>query len=111
MEGRNLLSSHIKPVQEEVIFSQYGNSVYCIRTPKWKLIETVKPKTLELYQLINDPAEQHNISATHPGQANNLLQALSNWRSSCFQLDEIKKHDVDYSKEALEKLRTLGYIE
>lgn len=41
------------------------------RTPKWKLIEALEPDfhfmpTIELYDLVNDPLEKHNVAEQHP---------------------------------------------
>jgi arylsulfatase A-like enzyme len=51
-----------------------------IRAGLWKLLEYFEDDRIELYNLRDDPGEQHNLAATHAPQANALRQKLHKWR-------------------------------
>ncbi len=57
-----------------------GNGKRAIRKGKWKLILTgtnTQPNPApQLYNLDNDPSEQHNIAAQHPGTVAKLLKLM-----------------------------------
>ena len=52
------------------------------RTPHWKLIEALEPDfhfkpTTELYDLIEDPSENHNVADAHPDLISTLRQRMA----------------------------------
>lgn len=57
--------------------------IWCIRTPKWKLIyNDFAPQAenyCELYDLEKDRGEKNSVFAHHPGIADNLKQKLHTW--------------------------------
>ena len=57
--------------------------MWCIRTPKWKLIyNDFKPQAesyYELFDLEKDCGEKNNVFEHNPGIAENLKQKLHNW--------------------------------
>ena len=56
--------------------------VSAIRSGNWKLLEFLEDHRLELYDLNSDLSQQHNLAATNPSKAAELLEKLKNWRSS-----------------------------
>ena len=56
--------------------------VSAIRSGNWKLLEFLEDHRLELYDLQTDLGQQHNLAATNPRKAAELLQKLENWRTS-----------------------------
>lgn len=65
--------------------------------------------TRELYNVKNDPAESHNLYVQAPREAQ-ILQAVLNRWSASFQASRFFRKE-DISREALEELRSLGYIQ
>jgi arylsulfatase A-like enzyme len=51
-----------------------------IRDGDWKLIEFYHRETVELYQLSEDPGEQHDLSTTHAEKTAELLSKLHGWQ-------------------------------
>lgn len=52
-----------------------------IRKHNYKLIQFLKDGKLELYDLKNDPKEEHNLASEKEKVANELLKELVEWRS------------------------------
>jgi arylsulfatase A-like enzyme len=78
-----------------------------VESDGWKLIESSEG-SLELYNLRADPGELQNQVASRPDLRDRLsakLQALP----LSVRLDESATNDI--SKEAMENLRALGYVE
>jgi len=72
-----------------------------VRTRRWKFVEAPRP---ELYDLEQDPAEQHNRLADRAGLAENLKRALP-------QPDSAPPgRAIQPTTEAAERLRALGYV-
>jgi len=64
MEGKNLLSQvQTSEDHEEAIFSQYGNCLYSIRTPRWKLMEKMGLPESKTEALLDQP--QDNLEGKH----------------------------------------------
>lgn len=51
-----------------------------IRDGDWKLIEFYEHEAVELYNLSEDPGEQHDLSRTHPEKARRLADSLHQWQ-------------------------------
>jgi arylsulfatase A-like enzyme len=62
--------------------NQGGTPGSSIRLGDWKLIEFFEGSRLELYNLRNDLAEQHNLVAEEPKVVQNLHKMLVEWRES-----------------------------
>lgn len=52
-----------------------------IRSGDWKLHDFYDKGSLELYNIKNDPYEQHNLKEQHPEKTEELLKKLNNWKS------------------------------
>ena len=51
-----------------------------IRDGDWKLVEHFEDDSIELYDLAHDPSEEHNLAASEPKRAAELLEKLRTWR-------------------------------
>lgn len=112
MEGRSVFDSPASERwQDQRIFAQYGERLYSVRTPRWKLIQRTSNQRVKLYDLHRDPGEQRNLSARYPEQSAALLAELEEWRVGRPQLDLGSRRDVELSEEMVEELRVLGYVE
>jgi arylsulfatase A-like enzyme len=80
-----------------------------VRTEEFKYIWKSNDQH-ELYDLINDPEELHNIVLSEKHIAAELAQVLDHWREY-IEDDEIELTEADYDETMLERLRELGYVE
>lgn len=111
VQGKALLNEHMNTnSKNEMVFAQNFNLQYSVRTHEWKLIESPGSSRLELYNLYKDPGELNEISKEHPELCKKLQNAIANWRANLLELSDIKKEEIHYSTEDMEKLRTLGYV-
>ncbi|WP_159949393.1 sulfatase [Polaribacter septentrionalilitoris] len=53
-----------------------------IRKGNYKLINWYKEERTELYDIVNDPSEQNDISKQKPQLTKKLLEELNNWKSN-----------------------------
>ena len=112
MEGRDLLHDPPPPAwPEQRIFAQYGSQLYCVRTPRWKLIYRPASEGAQLFDLRHDPLERRNLVHKNPKTAATLLAELEAWRRPRQRLDLAHRPQRELSADKLEELRALGYVE
>jgi len=112
VEGKNLFSGdNSSERQKDMIFAQFGTSLYAVRTQEWKFIETHQQNKIELYHLPTDPHEQKNVSDHYPKIRDKLANIISEWKESRLILGELKPRKINYNEETLNKLRSLGYLQ
>ncbi|TFH23703.1 MAG: DUF4976 domain-containing protein, partial [Bacteroidia bacterium] len=87
IEGTSLLPHlmHSEPIDRETLYWHYphyhlGMPGGVIREGEYKLIEYFEDGALELYNLVEDPGEAHNLASLFPEKASELLQKLQSWR-------------------------------
>ena len=105
-------------------FFEDGHHWLAVRDQEWKLLartpdldpavkklgaphwDLASPKTTyELYQLVDDPGEQHDVSDAHPKEVERLEQQLADWGDAVAQGPTRAELD-DATRETL---RNLGY--
>lgn len=105
------------PEQERIYFPGNRGKWRMVRSDRWKLIRIPHPdKDLyELYDLVEDPHEKHDLFRELPGQALQLSPLLDAWIAG----DPARNSDTSGEEEkalegldpaARDELRTLGYI-
>ncbi|TDI93223.1 MAG: DUF229 domain-containing protein [Caldithrix sp.] len=111
MEGTNLLAAG-NSKSEAAVFSQIGKSRYSIRTARWKLIETVNPLNLELYDVQKDTYEKEDIAVNEPRVLSQLYRRLREWQNKHRFAPMRKKvpKKVRLDRREIEQLKALGYI-
>ena len=112
MEGRDFLgdpSPVTWPAQR--VFAQYGSQLYCVRTPRWKLIWRPSSDRAQLFDLRHDPTERRNLVRKKPEESARLLAEIETWRRTRRRLDLVRRPAEDLSAEKAEELRALGYAE
>jgi len=77
--GRDVLYWHY-PLQKQHFLG--GRSSGAIRQGNWKLIEFFDDGKLELYNLVDDIGEKHNLAEKMPEKAAQLQKRLAQWRSN-----------------------------
>ncbi len=64
----------------------------CIIGNRYKMYSYNKGKTFEMYDLLNDIHEDHNIASQHPQLTNKMKTKLLEWKHSC----ELSRQGHDY---------------
>ncbi|MCP4663277.1 MAG: sulfatase-like hydrolase/transferase [bacterium] len=78
---------------------------------RWKLIRTREARSpAELYDLVNDQAEQTNVAGTHQEVARGLTRALRDWMESLPKAKDLKMLPLE-DEELKKQLEALGYID
>ena len=83
----------------------------------WKLIHNTKRPAgkaeFELYDHAKDPLDAHDVAAAHPEEVARLEKTLEAWRRmvTAARLKPDAETNKSLSKEELERLRSLGYIQ
>lgn len=110
-QGRDLLTTAetTNPPGTEPIISQYGRTLYSVRTATWKLIVS-EGEARELYHLEDDPHETTNLAAKEPGTVENLLLYLRKWRQQQAAAGAAQPGNVELSDEDKRHLEALGYL-
>jgi arylsulfatase A-like enzyme len=90
---------------------------YAIMDGGWKLIQNVvrppeKPE-FELFDFYKDPLDQNDVAAQHPEVVTRLARALDAFRNTArgARLKPDSESTKGMSKEQLEQLRALGYVQ
>lgn len=84
---------------------------------RWKLIHNMKrpdgKAEFELYDHAQDPLDAHDVAAAHPAEVARLSKMLQAWRrmAAAARLKPDTEANQTLSKEELERLRSLGYIQ
>ena len=79
IDGKSIL-----PFQEGIkirdqIFMEQVSMQRAVRTKKWKLINDMMRRTIELYNIENDPLETNNLMETEVNKMEELKGNLDNW--------------------------------
>ena len=83
----------------------------------WKLIHNTKrppgQPEFELYDHAKDRLDRDDVAAAHPGEVAQLTKTLEGWRKmvSAARLKPDTETSKGLSKEELERLKSLGYIQ
>jgi len=100
-----------------VAFSEallYGAEKKAVTTDRFRLIFHPGTEEYELYDLVKDPCEKHNIWPTQPEEGQKLCEKLHSWISSMenkhptWQKETKILHDDD--RILMKRLRDLGYL-
>jgi arylsulfatase A-like enzyme len=87
---------------------QHRDLLFCLVEPPWKLIYHFHtPANTELYNLASDPRELHNVAGKYTDEVTRLVAALDESGAMAVQIVE---PNTPLDQEALEKLRSLGYV-
>jgi arylsulfatase A-like enzyme len=76
---------------------------------RWKCIFT-SGKSLELYDLKEDPGEKRDLALVKKDVAADLFSLMQSWMEERKHIDA-ERQEIEMSERDLERLRTLGYIQ
>ncbi|HEY6547509.1 MAG TPA: sulfatase, partial [Vicinamibacteria bacterium] len=114
-EKRPVIAERYPPARGES-FPTSGE-LYAIMDGNWKLIQNVvrpaeKPE-FELFDFYHDPLDQKEVAREHPDVVARLTRALDAFRKSAAaaRLKPDSESTQGISKEQLEQLRALGYVQ
>jgi arylsulfatase A-like enzyme len=62
--------------------NQGGGPEGAVRDGDWKLIERYDVGTVELFNVVQDVGEKHEVSAAHPDRVRELRAKLAAWREA-----------------------------
>lgn len=92
----------------EFDFSPYKRELRAVRTDRYKYIWSSNGQD-ELYDLVSDPNELHNLSAEFPAEVNRLSEILQDWHQwSSAGASAGRTTELDEIVE--QRLRDLGYL-
>jgi arylsulfatase A-like enzyme len=77
LRGRRFV--HAAPMMWHHPMRYNSGHALAIREGPWKLLMDPDGSKSELYDLTEDPAEQHNLASRHPGTVGSLREKLSRW--------------------------------
>ena len=100
-------SRPLHPQEEKPVFAEHKDGKM-VRYEGWKHIRLDCADTAELYDLKTDPGETRNLIAEQPGQAARLGNLLEKWDAS---VPTVRSGDHKLDEEALDLLRSLGYVD
>jgi arylsulfatase A-like enzyme len=83
MEGESLVSVINNKKSRERIIGVEHEGNFMIRKGAWKLVSAGYKGENELYNIVNDRTEQHNLSAKYPEKVNELLKYYDIWAKRC----------------------------
>jgi arylsulfatase A-like enzyme len=108
-----LLSIFFFPRPGESGMTKRVEEWFAVRKGDYKLITVPRKRRVELYDVRKDPEEQVDLAAAETARVQELLEALDRWQSRTQQLSRgpIEGDEAELDPEALERLRSLGYLD
>jgi arylsulfatase A-like enzyme len=90
-----------------------GALVSCVRTPRWKYIDSPGHDTLELYDLVGDPGEKTNLYGERGDVAERMAARLKWYEDLVRRYREAHPGPtrITVDTETRQRLRALGYVE
>ena len=110
MRGRQSGTGAVAHAETEFPRLEFGwSELSMVRDSRYKYIQAPRP---ELYDLREDPGEQHNLLAGERERAADLKAALDRWRTetAAEKGETGEAHNAGLGAADLERLRSLGYL-
>jgi arylsulfatase A-like enzyme len=112
-----VMSSRFAAVKPEGLVPENSTDSFAIIDGRWKFIyrknaAKVNIKKVELYDRVNDPAEQHDVAAQHPREVEDKVAELSQWIDAQNKIRSLvgEKGTSPLDAQTVERLRSLGYL-
>lgn len=104
IQGKNFPRRGVYGETDEPFLESGWSPLRSLTTEKWKYIRT---SSIELYDLVSDPSEKHNLAANHADQTQLLEKQLADLEQS---LTRHQGAAVRLSPEEQRRLASLGYL-
>ena len=113
--GQDADFAHLRQYPERPIYSATVQGVFSTRTSQYKYILHAAHNRQELYDLIKDPWEQHNLSTLRGKELTSWYAQLQSRAGQAPDLNALRQNPGGassmYSKEQLDRLRSIGYLQ
>jgi len=110
-EGYDLLELAGKENSDSIVYSEIGKSQNAIFISGWKLISVTQNNSRELYNIEEDPEEKINQYSSDKQDVAQVKSILESRLADYNQFKQEKTNKLVLSKEDIDKLRALGYIQ
>jgi arylsulfatase A-like enzyme len=86
---------------------------FAVRQGDYKLITVPRKRRVELYHVLEDPEEKVDVAAAETAKVKELLEMLDRWQSRTQELSRgpAEAGEAELDPDALERLRSLGYLD
>lgn len=112
-----VVSSRFAAPKREGLVPENAVDDFAIADAHWKFIYRNKigqarVKKVELYDRSTDRQEQHDVSAQHPAQVEDMVSTLAQWIDAQNKIRTIigRAGTTQLDQQTLERLRSLGYL-
>jgi len=108
----SLLRPGSQSFQRGYIVSQSIDGSYAVRSSRWKYIQKPREDTQggELYDLKDDPGENHNVFSDHPEVVTRMREDLVAWKNKAPSYsNEFSDFPSTIDKQTQENIRKTGY--
>jgi hypothetical protein len=102
-EDRPILSHRSEPKS-----GKEGKELWSLMIGEWRLTEELPVGSLELYNLSQDPTQQHDLAAAHPARVGAMSARLTEIKDSLAPLPR-NQVQVDLTYRLNMELKRLGY--
>jgi len=82
MHGRSLwpvVEGKVEKLRQYVTMGYHASAHRCVRDKEWSLVVRPEGQQDELYNLVDDPEEQHNVIGEQSEVAERMFQTLGRW--------------------------------
>ncbi len=83
--------------------------LYALRTPTHKFLLDIETGARQLFDLVADPDEQHDVASAQPALADELQDRLAAHLASSVARGVLEAETAEVSEEIQERLKALGY--
>ena len=106
------IKKKLSGADEDYIYAELDTmaTLKAVIVPPWKYIYNRRDKTGQLYNIMSDPLELHDLALVETGERDRLRDQLLRWADTTKRYPA-KRYDVELSPEEKEKLKGLGYLQ
>jgi len=84
-----------------------NGELFGVRVGDWKYIRGEQQFVTELFNLVDDPNERHNVYTQFPEEASALAKLVEDWKAASASGRQIQE---DLTSEDIARLKSMGYV-